>query len=60
MIIAATSLASPFSMASLVIRPLLDVTGPRPGSIQVLVRVMEAILIRHAGPDLAPEILDTL
>ena len=39
-------------IASRVIRPLLDVGGPKPGSIQVLVQFMETIMIQHAEPDL--------
>jgi len=39
--------ANPEGFLDYVINPLFDDTGPRPGSIQVLIQVMEMNMIRH-------------
>ncbi|KIP07791.1 hypothetical protein PHLGIDRAFT_35256, partial [Phlebiopsis gigantea 11061_1 CR5-6] len=45
------------AFAKLVIAPLMDPSGPQPGSVQVLRQVMESVMLRHKVDDVEKEII---
>ncbi|KAF9014155.1 hypothetical protein BDQ17DRAFT_1536631 [Cyathus striatus] len=49
--------ADPSLVTTHIIEPLMDRSGPRPGAIEVLRRVMEDVMIRHRIQDVEEEVL---